>query len=92
MEEISTAFLNEECSAIIQNKLPPKLGNPRSFLIPCTLAGSFEYLALADLENILVQVGKFVFPTDFVILQIEEDDKVPLILGRPFLHTADAII
>nr|GEY44542.1 reverse transcriptase domain-containing protein [Tanacetum cinerariifolium] len=29
---------------------------------------------------------------DFVILQMEEDDRVPLILGRPFLHTADAII
>ncbi|GKB37674.1 reverse transcriptase domain-containing protein [Tanacetum coccineum] len=32
------------------------------------------------------------FPVDFVILQMEEDDRVPLILGRPFLHTADAII
>ncbi|GKA07239.1 reverse transcriptase domain-containing protein [Tanacetum coccineum] len=43
-------------------------------------------------ENMLIQVGKFVFPVDFVILQIEEDDKVPLILRRPFLYTADAII
>ncbi|GJS12670.1 reverse transcriptase domain-containing protein [Tanacetum coccineum] len=43
-------------------------------------------------ENMLFQAGKFVFPADFVILQMEEDDKVPLILGRPFLHTADAII
>ncbi|GJU73125.1 reverse transcriptase domain-containing protein [Tanacetum coccineum] len=43
-------------------------------------------------ENMLVQVGKFMFPVDFVILQMEEDDKVPLILERPFLHTADAII
>ncbi|GJY57847.1 reverse transcriptase domain-containing protein [Tanacetum coccineum] len=40
----------------------------------------------------LVQAGKFVFPVDFVILQMEEDDRVPLILGRPFLHTTDAII
>nr|GFB92968.1 reverse transcriptase domain-containing protein [Tanacetum cinerariifolium] len=43
-------------------------------------------------ENILIQVEKFVFPGDFVILQTEEDDIVPLILGRTFLHTADAII
>nr|GEX91223.1 reverse transcriptase domain-containing protein [Tanacetum cinerariifolium] len=43
-------------------------------------------------ENMLVHVGKFVFPVDFIILQMEEDDRVPLILGRPFLHTADAII
>nr|GEX46498.1 reverse transcriptase domain-containing protein [Tanacetum cinerariifolium] len=49
MDQISTSFLNEECSTIIQNNLPPKLGDPRSFLIPCTLAGSVKYLALADL-------------------------------------------
>ncbi|GKC51756.1 reverse transcriptase domain-containing protein [Tanacetum coccineum] len=40
----------------------------------------------------LVEVGKFTFPVDFVILEMEEDSKVPLILGRPFLHTADAVI
>ncbi|GKA05399.1 hypothetical protein Tco_0684519 [Tanacetum coccineum] len=49
MEHISDAYLNEECSAIIQNKLLPKLGDPGSFLIPCTLANSVECLALADL-------------------------------------------
>ncbi|GJR96611.1 hypothetical protein Tco_0268785 [Tanacetum coccineum] len=43
-------------------------------------------------ENMLVQVGKFVFPIDFVILQMEEDDRVPLVLGRPFLYTVDDII
>ncbi|GJY07346.1 reverse transcriptase domain-containing protein [Tanacetum coccineum] len=40
----------------------------------------------------LVEVGKLTFPADFVILEMEEDIKVPLILGRPFLHTANAII
>ncbi|GJZ14893.1 reverse transcriptase domain-containing protein [Tanacetum coccineum] len=40
----------------------------------------------------LVEVGKFIFHANFVILGIEEDNKVPLILGRPFLHTADAVI
>ncbi|GKE22811.1 reverse transcriptase domain-containing protein [Tanacetum coccineum] len=40
----------------------------------------------------LVKVGKFTFPVDFVILKMEEDSKVPLILGRPFLHIADAVI
>ncbi|GJU17559.1 reverse transcriptase domain-containing protein [Tanacetum coccineum] len=43
-------------------------------------------------KNMLVEVGKFTFPVDFVILEMEEDSKVPLILGRPFLHTADAVI
>ncbi|GJT82900.1 reverse transcriptase domain-containing protein [Tanacetum coccineum] len=40
----------------------------------------------------LIKVGKFTFLVDFVILEMEEDSKVPLILGRPFLHTADAVI
>jgi hypothetical protein len=52
---------------------------------------SLQY-PLGIAENMLVQVGKFVFPVDFVILEMEEDSKVPLILGRPFLNTADAII
>ncbi|GJV18368.1 reverse transcriptase domain-containing protein [Tanacetum coccineum] len=41
-------------------------------------------------ENMLVEVGKFTFLADFVILEMEEDSKVPLILGRPFLHIVDA--
>ncbi|GKC67033.1 reverse transcriptase domain-containing protein [Tanacetum coccineum] len=40
----------------------------------------------------LMEVGKFTFLADFVILKMEEDSKVPLILGRPFLYTADAVI
>lgn len=43
-------------------------------------------------ENVLVKVGKFKFLVDFVILEMEEDDLVPIILGRPFLATARAVI
>ncbi|GJV24415.1 hypothetical protein Tco_1377110 [Tanacetum coccineum] len=43
-------------------------------------------------ENVLVGIGKFTFPVDFIILDIPEDIKVPLILGRPFLSTARAKI
>ncbi|GJZ37362.1 mitochondrial proton/calcium exchanger protein-like protein isoform X1 [Tanacetum coccineum] len=43
-------------------------------------------------ENVLVGVGKFTFPVDFIILDMPEDIKVPLILGRPFLSTARAKI
>ncbi|GJT21546.1 reverse transcriptase domain-containing protein [Tanacetum coccineum] len=133
LEQISSAFLSDESSAMIQNKVPPKLGNPRSFLIPCNFSKAFSCNALADLdasinlmsyslyaklsletlkptkmsvrlanrsfqhligivENMLVEVGKFTFPVDFIILQIEVDNKVPLILGRPFLHTTDVVI
>ncbi|GJZ58198.1 putative reverse transcriptase domain-containing protein [Tanacetum coccineum] len=43
-------------------------------------------------ENVLVGIGKFVFPVDFIILDMPEDIKVPLILERPFLPTARAKI
>nr|GEX96410.1 hypothetical protein [Tanacetum cinerariifolium] len=43
-------------------------------------------------ENVLVEIGKFTFPIDFIILDMPEDIKVPLILRRPFLSTARAKI
>ncbi|GJS54959.1 DNA-directed DNA polymerase [Tanacetum coccineum] len=43
-------------------------------------------------ENVLVEIGKFTFPVDFIILDMPEDIKVPLILERPFLSTARAKI
>nr|GFA72050.1 hypothetical protein [Tanacetum cinerariifolium] len=43
-------------------------------------------------ENVFVKVGKFYFPVDFVILDFVADPGVPLILGRPFLSTAHALI
>ncbi|GJY08989.1 reverse transcriptase domain-containing protein [Tanacetum coccineum] len=52
---------------------------------------SFQYL-VGIAKNMLFEVGKFTFPADFVILKMEKDSKAPLILGRPFLHTADAVI
>ncbi|GKC91258.1 reverse transcriptase domain-containing protein [Tanacetum coccineum] len=52
---------------------------------------SFQYI-IGIAKNMLVEVGKSTFPMDFVILEMEEDSKVPLILGRPFLHTVDVVI
>nr|GEU75066.1 hypothetical protein [Tanacetum cinerariifolium] len=43
-------------------------------------------------ENVLVGFGKFVFPVDFIILDMPEDVKVPLIFRRPFLSTTRAKI
>ena len=44
------------------------------------------------LEDVLIKVGKFIFPVDFVIMKIEEDTQVPLLLGRPFSATGAALI
>ncbi|GKB95010.1 reverse transcriptase domain-containing protein [Tanacetum coccineum] len=133
IEQIPTTFLSDESSTMIQNKVSPKLGDLRSFLIPCNFNKTFSCNALADLgasinlmpyslyaklslknlkptkisvrladrsfkypvgiaENMFVKVGKFTFPADYVILEIEDNSKVSLILGRPFLHTADEVI
>lgn len=43
-------------------------------------------------EDILVKVGKFILIVGFVVLDMEKDEKVPSILGRPFLATGDAVI
>ncbi|GJU74300.1 reverse transcriptase domain-containing protein [Tanacetum coccineum] len=43
-------------------------------------------------EDIFVKVGKFYFPTDFVVVDFEADPRVPLILGRSFLRTSRALI
>nr|GEY69924.1 reverse transcriptase domain-containing protein [Tanacetum cinerariifolium] len=43
-------------------------------------------------EDIFVKVGKFHFPTDFVVVEFEADPRVPLILGRSFLRTDRALI
>ncbi|GJU54213.1 reverse transcriptase domain-containing protein [Tanacetum coccineum] len=43
-------------------------------------------------EDVFVKVGKFHFPTDFVVVDFDADPWVPLILGRSFLRTDRALI
>ncbi|GJZ68681.1 zinc finger, CCHC-type containing protein [Tanacetum coccineum] len=90
------ASMNVHDSAILEDSLPPKEKDPGSELTPTKLI-----IELADrtikhpkgiAENVLLGIDKFVFPIDFVVLDIPEDIKVPLILGRPFLSTAHAKI
>lgn len=40
----------------------------------------------------LVRVGKFIFPTDFIILDYMVDEEVLIIFGRPFLATRGALL
>ena len=44
------------------------------------------------MESMLVWVGRFTLPVDFVIIDIKEDVVVPLILGRPFMNTTNVVI
>nr|GFB75975.1 reverse transcriptase domain-containing protein [Tanacetum cinerariifolium] len=94
-QELANTPLNENCSTVILKKLLEKLRDPGKFLIMCGF-NELKYKALADLagiaRDIFVPVGKFTFPAEFVIVDYENDPKVPLILGRPFLRTARALI
>lgn len=125
--------LSEECSAVVQRKLPVKRKDSGSFTIACIIGNRTFGKALCDLgastnlmplsifnrlqigeikstsialqmayrsvtypkgivENVLVKVEHFVFPTDFVVLDMPEDTNVSPILGRPFLATGRALI
>nr|GEU85427.1 hypothetical protein [Tanacetum cinerariifolium] len=101
--ELANTPLNKNCSTVILKKLPEKLRDPGKFLIPCGFS-ELKCKDLADLANqvictpagiardVFVLVGKFTFPADFVIVDYESDPGVLLILGRPFLRTAHALI
>ncbi|GJR30960.1 reverse transcriptase domain-containing protein [Tanacetum coccineum] len=43
-------------------------------------------------EDVIVKVGKFHFPADFIVVDYDVDPRVPLILGRPFLRTTRALV
>ncbi|GJU50484.1 DNA-directed DNA polymerase [Tanacetum coccineum] len=68
------------------------LGEPKATRMSLELADrSIQYLR-GIVENVLIKVDKFVLPIDFVILDMPEDSRVPIILGRPFLATARAMM
>nr|GEY89242.1 DNA-directed DNA polymerase [Tanacetum cinerariifolium] len=91
----STSF-----STISSSKMPEVTKDTRKFSLP-KLTSTQIILELADrsttrlagiAEDVFVKVGKFHFPTDFVIVDYVVDPRVPLILGRPFLRTGRALI
>ena len=43
-------------------------------------------------QDVLVKVDKFFFPVDFIVIDMEEDEDAPIILGRPFMKTARMMI
>ncbi|GJX17084.1 reverse transcriptase domain-containing protein [Tanacetum coccineum] len=71
-----------------------KLGLPELISTQMTLElANREICTLVGIErDVFVPVRRFTFPADFVIVDYESDPRVPLILGRPFLRTARALI
>ncbi|XP_073049469.1 uncharacterized protein [Primulina eburnea] len=68
------------------------LGMPKPTQMSLQLADGSVKHPRGVKEDVLVKVGKFTFPTDFVVLDMEEDREMPLILGRPFLAAGKAVI
>nr|GEZ33827.1 reverse transcriptase domain-containing protein [Tanacetum cinerariifolium] len=86
--ELTKTPLNENCSAVKKLRLPT-LNNTKMVL---ELADRTISKPTGVVENVFIKVGKFYFPANFVILDFVADPRVPLILGRPFLSTAHALI
>ncbi|GKD82769.1 reverse transcriptase domain-containing protein [Tanacetum coccineum] len=84
--ELAKIPLNENCSAMLLKKLP------KSLEIPAKLADRSITHPKGLAEDVYVKVGKFHFPTDFVVVDFEADPRVPLILGRSFLRIGRALI
>ncbi|GJV24916.1 putative reverse transcriptase domain-containing protein [Tanacetum coccineum] len=80
----------------INSSIPRKEKDSGSFTLPCLMYASKMPLTVKYpkeiAENVLVRIGKFTFPVDFIILDMPEDIKVPLILERPFLSIVRAKI
>ena len=68
------------------------LGEPKPTTVSLQLADRSITYPRGIIEDVLIKVGHLVFPTDFIVLDMEEDQSIPLILGRPFLNTAKASI
>ncbi|GJU38619.1 reverse transcriptase domain-containing protein [Tanacetum coccineum] len=71
-----------------------KLGlcEPKATRMSLELADRSIQYPRGIIKNVLIKVDKFILPIDFVILDMPEDSRVPIILGRPFLTTAQAMI
>ncbi|XP_070011211.1 uncharacterized protein [Nicotiana sylvestris] len=74
----------------VYTKLGIGRARPTSMLLQ--LADRIVKMPTGILDDVLVQVGKFVFPADFIILDCQVDEEIPLILGRPFLAMGRVLI
>ena len=69
-----------------------ELGEARPMTVTLQLADRSLKHPRGVIEDVLVKVYKFIFPTDFIVLDMEKDKEIPIILGRPFLVTGKAMI
>ena len=69
-----------------------RLGEARPTTVTLQLANRPLKDPRRVIEDFLVKVDKFIFPADFIVLDMEEDKEIPITLGRPFLASGRAMI
>ncbi|GKD49903.1 copia protein [Tanacetum coccineum] len=96
---VGISFVTEEekddSSETLPCQLPPNEMNPGSFTLSCTIVEMADMTKKAPLgivENILVKIDKFLFHSDFVVIDMLEGLNETMLLGRPFLVTIHAQI
>ncbi|CAM8990445.1 unnamed protein product [Rhodiola kirilowii] len=67
------------------------MGEPKPTQLILRLEDRSSRFPKGVLKDVPVRVGNFYIPGDFVVLEMEEDNEIPILLGRPFLYTAGAI-
>ena len=77
-------------SLSVYNRL--KLGKAKPTTVTLQMTDRSLTHPYGVIEDVLVKVGKFILPTDFIILDMEEDERIPIIMGCPFLATSRALI
>nr|XP_016447326.1 PREDICTED: uncharacterized protein LOC107772341 [Nicotiana tabacum] len=70
----------------------PGLGMPRPTNMRLQMADRSIKRPVRIVDDVLVKVGKFHLPANFIILDFVVDKKIPIILGRPFLATGRALM
>jgi len=92
---VERAFLNLGASInLIPLSMLKKIGNVevRPTRMTLQLANRSIKYPYGIVEDLIVKVDKFLFPVDFVVMDMEKDAEVPLILGRSFKKTVRVII
>ncbi|GJW31855.1 MAK10-like protein [Tanacetum coccineum] len=94
--------LGKSGSAFIQGEMPKRMEDPELFTLPCTKPfDTLADLGLADgtksypvgiVRDIEVHIGRLKLLNEFYIIDMKKDPKTPLLVGRGFLATSNAVI
>ncbi|GJV92674.1 putative reverse transcriptase domain-containing protein [Tanacetum coccineum] len=88
LEETLNNFIKESLIRHKERKIAKRIQDREAGSLP----SSTEINPRGIAENVIVKINEFIFPIDIVVLDMKEDKKILIILGRPFLATAHAMI